>query len=97
MDQPTANYMLITELMRGATSLVEVVKSTRDLGGVESCVFLRQPTMSLHVKHEVATINTFYYKEQPAVDEGGGRRGEGGREEVGENMVALSVYIHVVV
>ena len=48
------------------TSLVEVVEGTGDLSRVEPGVLLRQATMSLHVEHEVTTIDTLDHKEQPA-------------------------------
>ena len=58
------------------TSLVEVVEGTGYLGRVEPGMLLWQSAMTLHVKHQITSIDTLYHKEQPGEREGG----EGGRE-----------------
>ena len=56
------------------TSLVKVVESERDLSRVEPCVLLRQSPVTLHVVHEVTSVDTLNDKEQS--EEGGeGREG----------------------
>ena len=61
------------------TSLVEVVEGTGYLGRVEPGVLLWQSAMTLHVEHQISSIDTLYHKEQPGERGGGGR--EGGREQ----------------
>ena len=49
----------------GLTSFVEEVQGQADLGRVETGVLLRQPSLALHVEHEVTTADKLNDKEEP--------------------------------
>ena len=61
--------------------LLEVVEGTGYLSRVEPGMLLGQSAMTLHVEHQITSIDTLYHKEQPGErGRGRGRGGEGGGE-----------------